>query len=60
MKQLYVRFFSHKTDTLVTTTHLVWNRTCKASINLAVTNCGNQIGEWMEEHPDGKVDFLWV
>jgi hypothetical protein len=61
MKSLYIRFFHHKDNTMPLNSYAICGNTARVEIVSGCIGCeAGAIADWMVEHPEGKVDFVWA
>jgi len=61
MKQLFIRFFDNKLNGVPTDSHVICSQ-CASEENTKkmIEAYSFEVAEWMKNHPDGKVDFVWL
>lgn len=52
MKRLYVRFFNGKYDILPRDSRVISENNISTELE--------SVQEWLDKHPNGKVDFVWL
>ena len=61
MKKLYIRYFDDRLSTMPLSSYVVLQGVIKGStLGEAIGACTADIDSWMGQHPDGKVDFVWL
>lgn len=59
-KKLYIRFFKNK-DSIPTCSNSVFYRLPHGNVSTTDWNVIREnVLEWMEKYPDGKIDFVWL
>lgn len=60
-KELFIRFFNCKLNGHPTESHVVTGPPITKGLQIKLVACyAHEVIEWMEKHPNGKVDFVWV
>ncbi len=59
-KKLYIRFFDNKEDLVPHDSSPLLNEESPTVNEFRQEECWWSLVDWMNRHPNGKVDFVWL